>query len=61
MLDVEARQWDFAAMDAVDPRVRDMFPPLASSPEEVRHWLGTARREEFIPLHTESFREIQGV
>ncbi|GIL44641.1 hypothetical protein Vafri_2161 [Volvox africanus] len=35
VLDVAARQWDVAAMDAVDPRIRSMFPPLASSPEEV--------------------------
>ncbi|GLI65452.1 hypothetical protein VaNZ11_008833, partial [Volvox africanus] len=35
VLDVAGRQWDVAAMDAVDPRVRSMFPPLASSPEEV--------------------------
>ncbi|GIM00695.1 hypothetical protein Vretimale_5633 [Volvox reticuliferus] len=35
VLDVAARQWDVAAMDAVDPRLRSMFPPLVSSPEEV--------------------------
>ncbi|GLC33181.1 hypothetical protein PLESTF_000150600 [Pleodorina starrii] len=35
VLDVAGRRWDLDAMDAVDPRVRTLFPPLISSPEEV--------------------------
>ncbi|EFJ47490.1 hypothetical protein VOLCADRAFT_91860 [Volvox carteri f. nagariensis] len=34
VLDVAARRWDEEAMEVVDPRVRNMFPPLVASPEE---------------------------
>ncbi len=35
VLDVEGRRWDAAAMDAVDARVRELFPPLVASPDQV--------------------------
>ncbi len=35
VLDLATRQWDVAAMDRVDPRLRGMFPPLLG-PDQVR-------------------------
>ncbi|KAG2450450.1 hypothetical protein HYH02_004952 [Chlamydomonas schloesseri] len=42
VLDVEGRRWDTAAMDAVDARVRELFPPLVASPDQA---IGTLRPE----------------
>eukprot|EP00198_Chlamydomonas_reinhardtii_P011700 XP_001701037.1 predicted protein [Chlamydomonas reinhardtii] len=42
VLDVEGRRWDTAAMDAVDTRLRELFPPLVDSPDQA---IGTVRPE----------------
>lgn len=35
LLDLATRQWDVGAMDRVDPRLRDMFPPLLGPDQAV--------------------------
>jgi xylulokinase len=46
LLDVRRRQWSAQIVDAIDPRVHDMLPPLGSSLEK-HGWLRSALRDRW--------------